>query len=125
MICSTQRRVDDARQGSLAALAKDRGNADLLELLADFYEQTQRPDEVAGALARCIEVEPGRAQAYFALAATLEQLGGWPRSSRCTRAFASHAPTSLLRISIARSICAALVASRKRRRVSNRDRPGN
>ena len=56
-------------------MAKDRSNVDLLELLAEFYEQTQRPDDVARALGRCIEVEPRREQVYFALAAVLEQLG--------------------------------------------------
>jgi len=70
-----QRRVHDAEQLLLGALAKDQGNADLLELLADFYEQIQRPEAAARALTRCIEVDPARSQTYFALAEVLERLG--------------------------------------------------
>ena len=47
-------------------------------MLADFYEQIQRPEAAAGALTRCIEVDPARSQAYFALAEALEQLGRVP-----------------------------------------------
>ncbi len=73
-----QRRVQDAEQLLLGALSQDPGNADLLELLADFYEQIQRPEAAARALTRCIEADPARSQAYFALAEALEPLGRLP-----------------------------------------------
>ena len=69
-----QRRVYDAEQLLLGALARDQGNADLLELLADFYEQIERPEAAARALMRCVEVDPGRSQTYFVLAEVLERL---------------------------------------------------
>lgn len=70
-----QGRVNDAEQVLLRALSQDRDNADLLELIAEFYEQLQRPEDAARALDRCIEVEPGRSHVYFALAQLLERLG--------------------------------------------------
>lgn len=61
-----QRRVNDAEQVLLSALSQDRDNADLLELIAEFYEQLQRPEDVVRVLNRCIEVEPNPSQVYFA-----------------------------------------------------------
>ena len=70
-----QRRVNDAEQVLLKALSQDRDNADLLELIAEFYEQLQRTEDVVRVLNRCIEVEPNRSHVYFALAQALERLG--------------------------------------------------
>ncbi len=70
-----QSRVNDAEQVLLGALAHDRDNVDLLELIAEFYEQLQRPEDVVRVLNRCIEVEPNRSHVYFALAQALERLG--------------------------------------------------
>ena len=67
--------LSDAEQVLLRALSKDRDNADLLELVAEFYEQLQRPEDVARVLTRCIEVDPNRSHVYFALAQALERLG--------------------------------------------------
>ena len=69
------RRVVDAEQVLLSALRQNADDVELLELLADFYVEVQRPAEAVQLLTRCLELAPGRSGAYFALAAVLERLG--------------------------------------------------
>jgi len=68
-------RVGDAEQLLLGALALNRDDADLLDLLADFYIEIRRPEDAVRILTRSTEVAPGRSGAYFRLAEVLEKSG--------------------------------------------------